>query len=89
MTKRAANAFSGINISLSIEPISFEIIESSSITQRFTSDNLFLKAGLDLLLKLPSFVPGLIPRSEWMVIPHKFMVNILVGSSKRTFVISQ
>lgn len=89
MTKRATNTFSGINISLSIEPISFETIESSSITERSTSDNLFLKAGLHFLLKLHSFVPGLIPRSEWMVIPHIFMVNILVGSSNRTFVISQ
>ena len=54
IAERAGNAFLGIiiNISPNLESISvhksLDTIESSSIINNFTSDNLFLKTALDL-----------------------------------------
>ena len=54
IAERPGNAFSGIiiNISPNLESISvhksLDTIESSSIINNFTSDNLFLKTALDL-----------------------------------------
>ena len=39
-------------------------IKSSSIIIDFTSDNLFLKAGLDLSFKANNFFPELVSRPE-------------------------
>ena len=70
ITERAVNAFSRIIIiiypnlgSLSVRK-SLVTIESSSIINNFTSDNLFLKSTWDLSFKPSNFVPGLIPRPE-------------------------
>ena len=43
---------------------SLDTIESSSIINNFTSDNLFLKAALNLPFKPSNFVLNLIPRTE-------------------------
>ena len=89
VTERPRNAFSGIikNISFSLELISIhkllDTIESSSIIKNFISDSLFLKAVLDLSFKPTNFIPGLIPRPEWMVVPPIFTTDIPVGPSKR------
>ena len=70
LTERTANAFSGIfiNISSNLKLISvhksFDAIESLFIINNFTSDNVFLKAALDLLFKPSNYVPGLIARPE-------------------------
>ena len=60
-----------------------DTIESSSIIKNFTSNNLFLKAALDMIFRPSNFVPGLIPRPEWMVVPPKFNADIPLGPSKR------
>ena len=86
-TEKLANAFSGIIINFSpiLESISvhksLDTIESSSIYQ---VHKLFLKAAFDLSFKPSGFIPILIPRPEWMVVPTIFTANISVGPSKRT-----
>ena len=61
-----------------------DTIESSSIINNFTSDNVFFKATLDLLFKPSNFVPSLIARPEWMVGPPIFSADVPVGPSKKT-----
>ena len=89
MTERPVHAFSRIIIiiypnlgSLSVHK-SLVTIESSSIINNFTSDNLFLKSTLDLSFKPSNFVPGLIPRPEWMVVLFIFTNDFTVGPSKK------
>ena len=83
MAERPANSSSGIivNISSNLELISIhkllDTIESSSIITNFTSDSLFLKAALDLSFKPSNFIPGLIPRPEWMVVPPYLLLIFL------------
>ena len=43
---------------------SLDTIESSFLIKSVTSDNLFLRATLDLPFKASNLVPGLIPRPE-------------------------
>ena len=43
---------------------SISVHKSRDIIENFTSDNLCLRAVLDLLFKPSSFVPDLIPRPE-------------------------
>ena len=43
---------------------SLDTLESSSIIKNFTSDNLFLKAALDMSFKTSGFIPGLVPKPE-------------------------
>ena len=50
----------------------------------FISDNLFIKAALDLSFKPSSFIPGLLSRPEWMVVSPLFTADISVGPSERT-----
>ena len=59
-------------------------MESSLIIKKFTSDNLFLNVALDLSFKPDNFIPGLIPRREWMVVPPIFTADIPAGPSRRT-----
>ena len=54
-----------------------------SISKHFTYDNLFFKAALDLSLKQSNFVPSLIPRPEWKVVPPLFSADKPVSLSKR------
>ena len=49
----------------------------------FTSNNLYLKAALDMSFRPSNFYPGIILRPEWVVAPPIFTVNITVGSSKK------
>ena len=76
-----------ISISPNLESISvhksLEFMDSSSIIENFISDTYFLKS-LNLWFKPSSFVPGLIPRPEGMVVPPIFIIDILAGPSKRT-----
>ena len=70
LTERIFRNLSGIfiNISSNLKLISvhksFDAIESLFIINNFTSDNVFLKAALDLLFKPSNYVPGLIARPE-------------------------
>ena len=62
---------------------SLDITESSFININFISDNLFLKAALDLLFRQSNFSPHLI---SW---PNKYWFHCIdcypsVGPSKRT-----
>ena len=50
----------------------------------FTSDNLYLKATLDLSFIPSNLFPGLIAGPEWMVVPPVFAADIPVGPSRRT-----
>ena len=84
-TETPANTFSGIiiNISPNLESISvhksLDTAEGSPIIKNFTSDNVFIKAALDLSVK-----PALIPMPELMVLPLIFAADISVGPSERT-----
>ena len=86
----AGGNFSGIiiNISLNLESIivhkSLDSIGSSFIINNFTSDNLFLKAALDLSFEPSNFVLGLIAKPPWMVAPPIFAAVIPVGPSKES-----
>ena len=62
---------------------SLDTIKSSSVINYFTFDNLILRTELDMSIKPINFVPGLIPRSEWMLVPPIFTADIPAGSSKR------
>ena len=77
-----------MNISPNLESISvnksLDTIESSSIINNFTSDNLFFKAALDFPFKPCNFFHGLIARQERMVGPPIFTADIPVGPSKKT-----
>ena len=48
------------------------------------SDNLFLKAALDLSFQPGSFVPGLIPRLEVMVVSPILNADLFLGLHKQT-----
>ena len=56
---------------------SISVHKSRDIIENFTSDNLYLRAVLDLLFKPSSFVPDLIPRPEWLVVLPIFATDIL------------
>ena len=63
---------------------SVDTIENLSIISNFTSDNLFFKLALDLSFKPSNFIPGLIPKPEWMVVLPMLNDHIHVAPSKRT-----
>ena len=48
------------------------------------SDNLFHKAALDLSFQPGSFVPGLIPRLEVMVVSPILNADLFLGLHKQT-----
>ena len=64
---------------------SLETMERSSIIKHFSSDNLFLKAALDLSFEPSDFIPGLIPIPEWMIVSPVFTADIPAGPSERFF----
>ena len=77
-----------MNISPNLESIFvhklLDTIESYLLLKILTSDNLFLKAVLDLSFKPSSFIPAFIPTPEGMVVPPIFTTDVLVGPSTRT-----
>ena len=66
-----------------IEILSLDTIESSSMIKNVPWDNVFLKIALDLWFGPSNFDPDLVPNPEWILFPPIFTADILLGSIKK------